>query len=112
MGHPWFRLNYPYVESEPSVKFPTLLILAVAASIDAGANRATRRATNRPTRRAIDTSERYTGPAGAAEILGVTTRTIYNALNDGRLKGYKFGATVRIRLSDIESALNTRGGDA
>jgi len=91
------------------VKFPTLLILALAASIDPGANR---RGTKRSPRRAIDTSERYTGPAGAAEILGVTTRTIYNALNDGRLKGYKFGATVRIRLSDIESALITRDGDA
>lgn len=89
------------------MKFPTLLILALAASIDPSANR---RGRKRSPRRAIDTSERYTGPAGAAEILGVTVRTIYNALDDGRLKGYKFGHTVRIRLSDIESALITRDG--
>ena len=86
------------------MKFPTLLILALAASIDPGANRATRRSTR------IDTCDRFVGPAGAAEIMGVTVRTIYNALDDGRLKGYKFGRTVRIRLSDIESALTTYGG--
>jgi len=92
------------------VKFPTLLILALAASIDAGANRATRRSTTAvgPVAR----SDRFVGPAGAAEIMGVTVRTIYNALDDGRLKGYKFGRTVRIRLSDIESALTTYGAGA
>jgi excisionase family DNA binding protein len=104
-------INRPCVESEPSVKHQLLLILAMAASIDAAANRATRRSQKAASKaEPVARSDRFVGPSGAAEILGCDVRTVYNALNDGRLKGYKFGRTVRIRLSDIESALTLYGG--
>jgi excisionase family DNA binding protein len=44
--------------------------------------------------------------AEAAAYLGVNVRSIRNMLYDGRLKAYKLGPRiVRIRLSDIDSAL-------
>jgi len=55
--------------------------------------------------------DRFVSIAAAADYLGVTPRTIRNMLLDGRLKAYTLGArTLRIRLSDIESALTPYGG--
>jgi excisionase family DNA binding protein len=53
-----------------------------------------------------NTSDRYFTIGEAAEYLNVAPLTIKKMLRDGRLPGYKLGArVVRIRLSDIESAL-------
>jgi excisionase family DNA binding protein len=50
----------------------------------------------------------------AAEIIGVTPRTIYNLISDGRLRAYRIPGTRdnRIRRSDIEAALLPVGGAA
>jgi excisionase family DNA binding protein len=49
--------------------------------------------------------------AEAATYLDVNERTIRNMLTDGRLKAYKLGPRiVRIRLSDIDAALEPYAG--
>lgn len=47
----------------------------------------------------------------AAEMLGVTDRTIRTMISDGRLKGYRVGPRlIRIRAEDVETALQPIGG--
>jgi excisionase family DNA binding protein len=44
----------------------------------------------------------------AAAILGVTRRSIYNMIQDGRIRAYRIGPTgrdLRIRRNDLEAAL-------
>jgi excisionase family DNA binding protein len=46
----------------------------------------------------------------AADILGVTDRTIRSMIADKRLKGYSLGARViRLRLDEVEAALQPIG---
>jgi excisionase family DNA binding protein len=60
-----------------------------------------------------NTSDRYLTIGEAADYLNVAPLTIKKMLRDGRLPGYKLGPrVVRIRLSDIESALQPYNGDA
>ena len=41
-----------------------------------------------------------------AEYLGVTTRTVYTMIADGRLRAYKLGERViRFRRSEVDAAL-------
>ncbi|MFZ0714260.1 helix-turn-helix domain-containing protein [Mycobacterium sp.] len=42
--------------------------------------------------------------------LGISRATFYTMLTDGRLRAYKIGRTIRVRMSDIESALLPYGG--
>ncbi|HTX55285.1 MAG TPA: helix-turn-helix domain-containing protein [Candidatus Baltobacteraceae bacterium] len=52
------------------------------------------------------TPDRLVSIAEAAEYLGVSERTVRNMMHDGRLKGHRLGGrVVRIRLSDIDAAL-------
>ena len=44
-----------------------------------------------------------------AELLGVSRQHIYTLINDGQLTAYKVGAAIRIRLSDVEAALQRLG---
>jgi excisionase family DNA binding protein len=49
----------------------------------------------------------------AAELLGVTDRTIRNMVADGRLKAYTLGPhVIRLRLDEVEAALRPIGGAA
>jgi excisionase family DNA binding protein len=49
----------------------------------------------------------------AADILGVTDRTIRNMIADGRLRGYALGSRViRLRLDEVENALAPIGAGA
>ena len=53
----------------------------------------------------------FLSAAEAADYLGCDRITIHNMLRDGRLKAYTLGPRMlRIRLSDIESALQPYGG--
>jgi excisionase family DNA binding protein len=55
--------------------------------------------------------DRLLSVAEAAEYLGVNPMTVRNMLTDGRLKACTLGPRIlRIRLSDIESALQPYGG--
>jgi excisionase family DNA binding protein len=40
--------------------------------------------------------------ARAAVMLGVTPRTLYRWIDEGRLAAYRFGKVVRLRRSDVE----------
>lgn len=47
-----------------------------------------------------------------AKYLGVTTKTVYSMIYDGRLPAYKLGARVlRLRRSDIDAALQLSGAN-
>jgi excisionase family DNA binding protein len=50
---------------------------------------------------------RYVSMGEAAELLGVTDRTIRNLISRGVLPAYRLGGKnrVRIKLSDVETAL-------
>jgi excisionase family DNA binding protein len=45
----------------------------------------------------------------AAAILGVTDRTIRQMCADGRLRGYSLGRVIRLRLDEVEAALQPIG---
>lgn len=46
---------------------------------------------------------RYYTTDEVAEMLGVTVRSVYNYIEDGRLKAYKIGWTWRFKEEDIEA---------
>jgi|DEB0MinimDraft_10_1074344.scaffolds.fasta_scaffold00237_12 excisionase family DNA binding protein len=39
--------------------------------------------------------------ASAAELIGITTRTLYRFINDGELPAYKFGRVIRLKEADV-----------
>lgn len=41
----------------------------------------------------------------AGAKLGLTTRTVYRAINDGGLAAYRFGRVIRIQAQDVERYL-------
>ena len=45
-----------------------------------------------------------------ANYLDVNPRTIDNMIADGRLKGYRVGRTIRLRLDEIDAAMQPFGG--
>jgi excisionase family DNA binding protein len=45
-----------------------------------------------------------------AEYLRVNPRTVDNMIADGRLKGYRIGRTIRLRLDEIDAAMQPYGG--
>ncbi|SLF31386.1 excisionase family DNA-binding protein [Mycobacteroides abscessus] len=57
-------------------------------------------------------SQKYISQADAAVLLGVTSRSVRNMISDGRLRGYRLGRTVRLRIDEVEAALVPFGGDA
>lgn len=64
---------------------------------------------NRATRRA----RKYGKISEAAEILGVTDRTIRQMIADGRLTGYRSGRRlVRVDLNQIDDIMQPFGGCA
>jgi excisionase family DNA binding protein len=53
----------------------------------------------------------YISRAKAAELIGVTPRTLDNMIRDGRLTGYRLGPrTVRLNRAEVEAALVPFGG--
>lgn len=55
----------------------------------------------------------YLSIAETADYLGVTTRTVRQAIADGRLVGYKLGQRlVRLRRDEIDAAMRPFGGAA
>jgi len=39
----------------------------------------------------------------AAEMLGVTARTVYRFIDEGDLPAYKFGRVIRVKEADLEN---------
>lgn len=50
---------------------------------------------------------RWMSTEEAAAELGITTRTLYRAVDDGRLTAYRFGRVIRFRPEDIETYMES-----
>lgn len=51
-------------------------------------------------------SHSYVTVAEAARYIGVTPQTVYNMINDGRLRPYRLGERVlRLRLAEVDAAM-------
>ncbi|RFZ08111.1 excisionase family DNA-binding protein [Mycobacterium marinum] len=67
----------------------------------------------RPTPTENRAIRRYGKISEAAEVLGVTTRTIRQMIADGRLIGYRSGSRlVRVDLNQIDDIMRPFGGAA
>ncbi len=49
----------------------------------------------------------WLGTADAARRIGVTTRTLYRFIDEGRLPAYQFGRVIRIRQSDVDDFIES-----
>jgi excisionase family DNA binding protein len=44
--------------------------------------------------------------AEAARHLGVSTRTLYRFIDEGKIPAYKFGRVIRLRLDEVEQFIS------
>jgi excisionase family DNA binding protein len=81
-----------------TVKFPLLLAALAAASIDAGANRATRRAEKACSlRESVDLKT-------ASRITGIAYSTLRQWISQGDLPAYRVNGTrVRVYIDDLQN---------
>ena len=42
-------------------------------------------------------------PKQAAELVGVTTRTVQNWIKDGKVRGYQVVGSIRVKRSDVDA---------
>lgn len=49
----------------------------------------------------------WMGTKEAAEAVGVTLRTLYRLIDDGKIPAYQIGRVIRVLRSDIESYLDS-----
>lgn len=54
----------------------------------------------------------YISLADSARMLAVSEGTVHNMLRDGRLRAYRLGRTIRLRVDEIEAAMVPFGGAA
>jgi excisionase family DNA binding protein len=45
--------------------------------------------------------------ADAAERLGITPRTLYRFIDEGKLTGYRMGRVIRLKATDVEEFIET-----
>lgn len=43
----------------------------------------------------------------AAERLGITPRTLYRFIDEGKLTGYRMGRVIRLKATDVEEFIET-----
>jgi excisionase family DNA binding protein len=53
------------------------------------------------------TDREWLGTKEAAEAIGITLRTLYRLIDDGRIPAYQIGRVIRVRASDLERYLET-----
>ena len=51
--------------------------------------------------------ERWIGTAEASERLGVTLRTLYRLVDEGKLPAYKIGRVIRLKDADVEAFIES-----
>lgn len=49
----------------------------------------------------------WLGAKEAAQMLGITNRTLYRLLDEGKLPAYQLGRVFRLRRSDLEAFLQS-----
>ena len=49
-------------------------------------------------------------PKQAAELVGVTTRTVQNWIKDGKVRGYQVVGRIRVKRSDVDALYQPKGG--
>ena len=49
----------------------------------------------------------WLGTQDAARHLGITPRTLYRLINEGEIPAYKLGRVLRLRLTDVETFLES-----
>ena len=49
------------------------------------------------------TGDQWMSTAEVAALLGITLRTLYRLIDEGRLPAYRFGRTVRLLAADVEA---------
>jgi excisionase family DNA binding protein len=49
----------------------------------------------------------WLGTTEAAERLGIVPRTLYRLINEGQIPAYKMGRVLRVKVSDLDSFLET-----
>ena len=50
---------------------------------------------------------RWMGTQEAARYLGITPRTLYRFIDEGRLPAYKMGRVIRLKADDLDAFLET-----
>jgi excisionase family DNA binding protein len=53
--------------------------------------------------------EEWLSTAGAASLLGLTSRRLFRLIDTGRLPAYRFGRVVRVRRRDVVGLLGELG---
>lgn len=59
-----------------------------------------------PANRAAVTGSDWLSTAEAASRLGVTTRTLYRFIDEGRIPAYRFGRVIRLRSREVEEFID------
>jgi excisionase family DNA binding protein len=49
-----------------------------------------------------DDTAQWLGTRQAADRIGVTQRTLYRFIDDGKLPAYKFGRVIRVKIDDVD----------
>ena len=49
-------------------------------------------------------------PKQAAELVGVTTRTVQNWIKDGKVRGYQVVGRIRVKRSDVDALYQPKEG--
>lgn len=49
----------------------------------------------------------WLGTQDAARQLGITARTLYRLIDEGEIPAYKLGRVLRLKLSDVETFLDS-----
>jgi excisionase family DNA binding protein len=53
-----------------------------------------------------DTEIAWLNTDEAAKRLGITTRTLYRFIDQGKLSAYRFGRVFRLRLTDVDAFID------
>ena len=48
-------------------------------------------------------------PKQAAELVGVTVRTVQNWIKDGKVRGYQVVGRIRVKRSDVDALYQPKG---
>lgn len=56
---------------------------------------------------AVSTGPEWLGTTEAARRLGITTRTLYRFIDQGKLAAYRFGRVIRLKQGDVDTYIES-----